>query len=175
MEKHWRPVLGFEEFYEVSECGAVRRIKTQGGRPSFRELKPGFRRDYFNFTLSVGNTQRTFAAHRMVWEAANGPLPAGTQINHKNGDKRDNRLVNLEPCTASENMKHAYNVLGRDVRRPQIGSKNGRSKLTEEDVSLVFAMRREGFSQQKIADRFGVDQTSISNLLLRKTWTNVQV
>ena len=47
-------------------------------------------------------------AHRLIWESVHGPIPAGLQINHKNGVKSDNRIANLEAVTASENTLHAY-------------------------------------------------------------------
>src|SRR5690348_7614449 len=48
--------------------------------------------------------------HRLVWEAVNGPIPDGLQVNHINGVKTDNRITNLELVTGSENTKHAYRL-----------------------------------------------------------------
>lgn len=170
MSELWKPVVGYSDFYEASDHGRVRRVTTQGGRPSGRMLKPGYRREYLNYTVSFQNVQQTLAAHRLVWEAFNGPIPAGMQINHVNGDKRDNRLANLEVCTPNENMAHAYRTLGRDPRRPQWGEKNGRAKLAKDDLPEIRRLRAEGWSQQRIADKFGVGQTVISGILRGLYW-----
>lgn len=166
----WAPVRGYEGYYEASDCGAVRRIITQGGKPCEKLLRTGRRRGYANFTLSRLGDIRTYCAHRLIWEAFNGAIPDGMQINHLNGEKLDNRLANLEACTASENMTHAYSTLGHDPRRPQVGTKNGRAKLTEADVAKVRSLRSEGWSQQRIADLVGIHQTGVSALLRGLTW-----
>lgn len=57
---------------------------------------------YLSFNTSR-NEHR--AEHQRVWEEANGPLPDGYVIHHKNHDKLDNRLVNLEALTRSEHVK----------------------------------------------------------------------
>ncbi len=49
-------------------------------------------------------------AHRLIWMAANGPIPTELQINHKNGVKTDNRLINLEIVTCQENIRHSYDM-----------------------------------------------------------------
>lgn len=170
MTEQWKPVIGFEGYYEASDHGRVRRIVTRGGRAAERVLRPGNRREYANYVLCVENKTTTVSAHRTVWEAFNGAIPDGMQINHLNGDKRDNRLANLETCTHSENMIHAYAALGRDPRRPQRGTKNGRAKLDERGVALVRQLRREGWTQQRIADHVGIDQTGVSALLRGVTW-----
>lgn len=49
-------------------------------------------------------------AHRLIWEAVNGPVPDGLEINHRNGRKADNRIENLELVTRGENIRHAYRL-----------------------------------------------------------------
>lgn len=68
-------------------------------------------------------TDVSISAHRLIWERVNGEIPKGLVINHINGIKDDNRIVNLEVVTASENTKHAY-MMGL---RSAAGEKNGRA------------------------------------------------
>lgn len=174
MAEIWVPVLGYEGFYEASSEGNVRRIHRYG-RAHVHLLRPGSRRDYANFTLCLESQAKTFCAHRLVWEAFNGQIPAGMQINHKNGDKRDNRLSNLEICTPSENTLHAVHVLHRPWTKPPHvpGTKNGRAKINEEAVQEIRRLRQLGWSQQKIADAFGIHQTGVSALLRGLTWKHL--
>ena len=44
--------------------------------------------------------------HRVVWEEANGPIPDGMEVDHINGDTKDNRLENLRIVTHSDNLKN---------------------------------------------------------------------
>ena len=55
--------------------------------------------------------QHTILSHRIVWLFHNGLIPKEFEINHKNGDKADNRLVNLELMTRSENVKHGFDTI----------------------------------------------------------------
>ena len=172
----WREIPGYEGIYDVSDKGGFRRWTTNFGRVRDvpRRCRTGTRRGYRNITLCVNNEAKTFSAHRVVWEAFNGKIPEGMQINHKNGKKDDNRLSNLEVVTPSQNSRHAYEKKLRTVNKnPNPGARNGRAKLTEDDIREIFVLRGLGWSQQKIASKFGVDQTGISGILLRKTWAHV--
>lgn len=55
-------------------------------------------------------------AHRLVWVHNNGPIPKGVEVNHKDGDKTNNRLDNLELVTHAKNIEHSYRVLGGKPR-----------------------------------------------------------
>ena len=169
----WKSVPGYDDEYEVSAVGEFRRLTTRSGR-SFSEprlVKTGSRKGYRNVTFCKEGNIQTYAAHRVVWEAFNGFIPDGIQINHKNGNKADNNLANLELATPSENTRHAFTHLGRKpVKNPNPGERNGRAKLSDADIPAIFAARAQGLSQQKIADRFGVSQVSISRVLLGKSF-----
>jgi len=174
----WKPVLGFENCYQVSDDGQVARTSTYGSnpKPKWKEVAKRPKWDgYITYHLCQGGKRTDPFAHRLVWEAFNGPLPPNLEINHKNGDRSDNRLDNLEAITRSENMKHKFRVLRcPPPNNPSIGSDNGSAKLTEADIPKIFAMYRSGKYQYEIAEIFGVTQTLISMIIRRKIWQHVR-
>jgi hypothetical protein len=62
--------------------------------------------------------QKTFYVHRIIYQAANGPIPKNKEINHIDLDKKNNKLSNLELVTHKQNMKHAVEKLG--TLRPKV-------------------------------------------------------
>ncbi len=173
--EQWKHIEGFEGYYEVSSFGRVRRTaRGPGTRPGL-VLKPLYDKDgYARQIISRDNKAKTVRVHQVVIRAFVGDIPAGMVVNHKNGVKDDNRVENLEVVTIAENTAHGFRVLGRrPVKNPRPGEKNGRAKITENDVHEVFRLRALGLSQQKIADIIGIYQTGISSILLGKTWACV--
>lgn len=113
----WRSIPEYEGIYDISEMGEVRRIagysdgrKIPYGRPvKSRRHSVGYR----SITLSKDGITRRFLVHRLVAPAFFGPIPAGKEINHRDGDKTNNHISNLEYMTHSENHFHRYRVLGQ--------------------------------------------------------------
>lgn len=109
----WRAVVGFEEHYEVSDEGVIRSldrwITNKRGFDRFykgRVRAPGaINSGYLFVPLKVGGKQTPVTVHRAVMEAFVGPRPKGMDICHINGDKHDNRLVNLRYDTHAANMQ----------------------------------------------------------------------
>lgn len=106
-------------------------------------------------------------AHRMVWEAVNGQIPEGMQINHKNGIKHDNRIANLELVTPLENVQHACR--SGLVRR---GGDLPAAVLSIEASNRLQRRRSEGLTQVQLAREFGVSTGTVSNVLSGKHWTS---
>ena len=126
--------------------------------------KPLTDRDWKGY-VRVNNPRRGYYrfAHRIMWEAAVGPIPDGMQINHKNGIKDDNRLENLEVVTASENTIHAYRTGLADKK----GEKSGRPKLTQANVDFI----RSSIASNKIlARKFGVGTEAIRRARNGTNW-----
>jgi len=178
MREQWKPVVGFEDCYSVSDLGRVVRTSLTRKRTKsiWRVIAQRIHRDgYVKFHLCKDATRYNPQAHRVVWEAFNGPIPPHMQINHINGKHSDNRLANLEICSASENLKHAYRVLKvprGDLRN--FGSKNGSSKLTESQVSEILALYMTGkYRQKDLGEKFGVSQRMISLITRREKWQHV--
>lgn len=156
--------------YEASTHGQIRRLTAALGTVVGKIIKPRDFRGYDRYCLYVNRKKRMFSGHRLCAEAFFGEIPEGMQINHLNGVKNDNRIVNLEICTPSENTRHGFRVLGRKpVINRNPGEANGRAKLRDSDMPLLYSMREQGMSQQKIADHFRVSQAVISRVLLGLT------
>ncbi|UGS27597.1 NUMOD4 motif-containing HNH endonuclease [Microbacterium resistens] len=105
--EEWRPVVGYEGKYEVSNLGRVRslsRLSSSGRRVRGRMM--GLRphpRGYLQTTLTANGICETKKVHRLVLEAFVGPCPDGMESCHENGVRDDNRLSNLRWDTSLAN------------------------------------------------------------------------
>jgi HNH endonuclease/NUMOD4 motif len=98
--EEWRPVVGFERVYEVSDQGQVRRSE----RPDRMLRQSTGKGGYQLVQLTHGAAKRkTGQVHRLVLEAFLGPKPEGLICCHTNGNPADNRLANLRYDTYSAN------------------------------------------------------------------------
>lgn len=146
----WKPLKGFEEYYEISSLGRFkgkdRVLNKSNGVNEFRKSRILKNNYYSNFyvqlILYVESTRYNFLAHRVVANHfIENPknLPV---INHKNGIRWDNRVVNIEWCTYSENSKHAIDI-GLKENRAR-GERNGHTKLTDKEVTHIKSKYRKG-------------------------------
>lgn len=112
MEEKWKPVFGLEELYEVSSFGRVRTVRyRKGGHRKGYILKPKVMRDgylYFRFTLNKKQIFRN--AHRVVAMHFIENPKDKKEVNHKDCDKKNNRIDNLEWVTPKENVDHAVRM-----------------------------------------------------------------
>lgn len=172
MEEIWLQVVEFPNHYEVSNLGRLRR-SNDTGRSTYagRILRTHpTRRGYLSAMFTVGSKRYPRRVSRVVAEAFFGPIGRDLVVNHKNGDVTDNRVENLEIVTQSENMRHAYDVLGFKSAR---GEHQHLAKLTETAVRFILAMAKDGHSHQQIADAHGVTKQAITAILTGKTWRHV--
>lgn len=174
MNEKWRDVVGYEGIYQVSDLGRVRSARTTTNTSFGRLLKPYIgRAGYPRVTLRRENVPKLCFVHTLVAHAFLGPQPEGIQVNHKNGDKACSRADNLEYVTQSENMIHAYRVLGAP-RSSLRGSDRSDAKLNESAVLQIRQLFATGkYLHKELAQRFGVHSTTISNVLTGKTWKHV--
>ena len=98
MEENWLPIVGYEN-YEVSDLGRVKNVK------SSRILKPQLNSlGYFHVALWENKNKKQNMIHRLVLQTFL-PIVEMKEVNHKNHNKNDNRLENLEWCSRSENQR----------------------------------------------------------------------
>lgn len=162
MRDYWRDVPGFPG-YQVSRRGEVWSLK----RNRFLALVKGAR-GYMTVNLYHEGRVRGFLVHRLVAAAFLGPIPPNYQVNHKDGDKTNNELSNLEVVTAEENRQHA---LSHGLMR--VGEANPKAKLTEADVKDIRKMRAEGIAVRHIAACYDVSERTIYLACKGRTWRHV--
>lgn len=170
MPEIWRPVIGYEGYYSVSNLGRVQRIAGGRGAEVGRILTRYERNgDGYRFVqLSRDDQKRTFGVHVLVAETFLGPRPRGKFPNHKNLKKPDNRAANLEWLTRKQNAQHA---LARGVHggRSMAGAANGRAVLTGVQVAEI--RRHKGrIGQRALARLCGVSKTCIQWIHQGKHW-----
>lgn len=124
MDEIWKPVKGYEGYYEVSNLGNIKRLDTitrykSSGVRNYpgRMLKQEVILDgYSRVVLMKEGKKKRFMSHRIVAEIF-VPNPYNKSfVNHINGDRLDNRAENLEWCTREENERHAVSVLGKSMK-----------------------------------------------------------
>lgn len=113
--EEWRDVAGFEGWYMVSSCGRIKRIVSKTGKHKTERLlraSPNGR-GYPSVQLFSKDNYGQFRVHRLVCAAFIPFMDGKNVVNHKNMNRADNRVENLEWCTQSENLKHGFRVTGR--------------------------------------------------------------
>jgi len=112
-------------------------------------------------------TTRTARAVALMF-VANPDPQRKIEVNHKNGDRRDNRAINLEWVTPQENSDHAR----RNDLFASRGSKNRSAKLDEDKVRMIRQLKPK-LSVTKLAQTFGVSRTVIKGIVARRMWAHV--
>jgi DNA-binding CsgD family transcriptional regulator len=166
----WKVIESFPN-YEISTFGNIRRYT------DFKTLKKGMllssheSKGYRRIALTHNGKERKVNVHRLVALAFLGDPPeTKLLVNHKNGDRSDNRVENLEWCDHYDNHMHSIEILGN-----QYGEAHGSTKLSTKDVLKIHELRMSGTSPAKIARQFGVSRSQIKAILSRRLrWRELQ-
>lgn len=166
-EEIWKKINFLEDSgygtYYISNEGKIKNKKCYIRK--FQTDKSGY------YRVSFRNKERKtkqFFVHRLVAITfIENPLNK-PQVNHKDLDKKNNNVENLEWCNNSENIKHAYlnNILC------QKGSKNNSSKLKEKQVIEIYKMKGK-LKQEDIGKIYGVARTTISQIMNKINWKHL--
>lgn len=160
----WKQITGYEGKYEVSNLGRIRSFRYAGkGWDKFKNtpiiLSFGFTGNYRMVCLCCRNVCKPFTVHKLVAQEFIGKRPVGMEVNHKDGNKLNNHIDNLEYVTRKENVLHAL--------------KNGLCsgiKLTEGKVLKIIQMGAMGFTEPQIGKKFGISRSNVGSIIRRETW-----
>ena len=155
MEK-WKDILGYEGLYQVSNEGRVKSLErfvesVSHGEPCIRhiqecikQLQPHPINGYLQVNLSKDGKAKTYKVHRLVWEAFNGDIPEGMEIDHINAVRTDNRFENLRIATHQENLNNPLSLINKSkamkgMFKGELNPMHGRhhSEETKNKMSLV--------------------------------------
>ena len=180
--EQWRPVVGWEGFYEVSDLGRVRSLDRvchsylrgpQRWKGCLLTAKINHNRSgYRQVALTRKGHPHYAYVHRLVLEAFVGPCPAGMETAHGDGNSSNNALSNLRWATPPNN--HADKVQhGTDPK----GERNGMARLTEDDVREIRRRyRRVSYHESNAVElmrEFGLTRSGLLDVVKRRKWAHV--
>lgn len=169
MIEEWRDVVGYEDLFRVSNLGQLYSKRTNkilklnyvGGKAT----------GYLAHVTKIGGCKGKNVVLKVHQEVAKAFLPEPNQhqkdwaknthhkkvyVNHRDGDKSNNRFDNLEWCTNSENVKHYYDELGGSEAKAS--RRNPQAKLQDKEVLEVRDLISYGFSQRAVARMYGINR-----------------
>lgn len=160
--------LPINDIYSVSDTGSVINTLTE------RNLKlTTHHSGYITVTLRTGYTKpSTFRVHRLVAQAFIINPESKLEVNHKDRDKANNKLENLEWCTAKENTAHVR-ALGFKGYSFKNGEVNPQSKLSEIEAKEILRLAALNLDLTSLSTMFKVHLDTIENIVKGRSWKHL--
>ncbi len=178
MEEIWKDVAGYEGLYQVSNMGGVKRLsfitynkyykretihKENHLRPT-----PHYQNNYLSVMFSKNKKQKRIMVHRLVAiHFISNPNNYRT-VNHKNGNKQQNCVSNLEWMSHKQNVNHAIEIGLMD----NAGENNGQCKITEKEAKEIKNLKGK-LSSAKVAQTYGLSSSHILRIWSGKKWAHI--
>ena len=127
---------------------------------------------YLDINITIEGICRTTKAHRLVWRHFRGIIPGDLTINHKDGNKSNNHIDNLELATQSEQALHACHVLGckPHLNLGERGENHANAKLTDKEARAIKNSKLRG---RELAAKYGISESVVSSIRHGHVWTHV--
>lgn len=165
-----KDIPGYEGRYAATEDGKIwsyPKKKLHNGM-FLRGRKAG---RYWNVMLiNVNGKQWYSSVHRLI-ALAYLPNPKGLpQVNHIDGNPKNNAVSNLEWCTARQNTQHSWDI-GLSKHR---GNGHYKTSITEKDVREIKLLAERNMTNVAIAKQFGIGKWTVSDILRGVTWKHLK-
>ena len=178
MKEIWKDIPGYENIYQISNLGRIKSLDRIIICKNKKNIKRGkilkveiVNNGYERIQLHKNNKCKRYKMHRLVAQAFISNPEKKPYVNHKNGIKNDNRVINLEWCTQSENILHAYKT---GLRRSLKGENHGRALLTRKDVlNIRYILKNKEITSIEIAKRYNISVKAIDHIKHRRTWKHI--
>lgn len=162
---NWKKIKGWPR-YSISNTGLVRNDNTG------LILKPQTNTyGYYHVKLYGLYRRKITAIHRLVAKAFIKNNNKKPEVNHIDGNKKNNNVNNLEWVTVSENAIHAYK---NKLRTGPIGERSGSAKLKECDIKQIRILFKSGLNKTELALKFNVTRRNINFIVNRKSWRHIE-
>lgn len=166
--EEWRDIEGYEGLYQISNYGRVKSFHF--GRESILKNQV-MKKGYLYVSLFKNHIHKKFLVHILVAKAFI-PNPDGkNEVNHKFGDKKDNRAIALEWVTSKENIRSAY-----ELGLIKLGSERFNAKLTDDDIRYIrknYKFRDKENNMEAFSKKFNVSKSVIHRIIHGKSYANV--
>ena len=169
----WKDIEGYEGLYQVSNLGRVKsldRIDCRGQHLKGKLIKPlPTKQEYVRVGLCKNGIRKHFMIHRLVAQAF---IPQHITVNHKDGNKSNNTVDNLEWLSQKENNIHAY----RTGLKPH-GTQRKDAKLNEQQVKEIrsnYIPNDRNYSTRALARKYGVHPSIIQRVVNNKAYKNIK-
>lgn len=157
----WIPISGFEDKYLINKRADIWSVYADKVIKSFVQSS-----GYASVALCVKGKKTKKLVHRLVAEAFLSNPESKPCVHHKDGNRLNNHVENLEWCTYKENNHESIKA----GRWKQFGEKHPHTTISKKDVVNI---RTSEMSQKKLAQKYGVSQGTISNIKRKITWKHV--
>lgn len=167
-DEEWAYIADTNQYYAVSTEGRVISFARDGTNKTHIMKPTRTPQGYVRLSINVNGKRTNANVHRLVLSTFVGPQEGLIYVNHKDGIKHNNKLSNLEWCTASQNNLHAY-AMGLSTRR---GAKNSKAILTEREVLFIRYIKGlyPSVKPIDIARFYGISNTPINKILNFQSW-----
>jgi hypothetical protein len=150
--------------YYISDDGKL--YNSKGKELFLRNNRDGYVIGYY----WKHNKQKVFSIHREVAKAFIPNPDNKPCVNHKDGNKTNNHVDNLEWVTYSENSYHASK---HGLLKPKCGEDNGSADISNEQALQICVMLKEGYRKCDIVKIFNVSKDIVANIRNKKTWNHL--